>query len=493
MTGDNTDFLDRAPRVTGGHAVEETGCFREYAVELADGTSARLFTLGPDAEEDAADAFRRVSGQWRNVNSHPNVVSVLDYDDAPRPWIAVTERPGERLETAQSRLSIADARSIVEDAAEALRNAALYNAVHLTLSPSSVWVFAADGRRRAAVGEWGLRYAVERAAGDPPTDGHLAPELLDGASGDDRTVVYGLGVVSYYALTGRYPDEHASDDADGSGRDGPAPPATVADGLPAEVDDVVLTALARDPDDRYQSSFEFKQAMSTALPAEPDEGSGTVTEDDAGSEESDAPEAGRTPADESLTVISGVGASRAADLRKAGYDSLEDLAAASTEELRAVDGVGTSLANRIKASDAVKRRGSIADGDDDTRPGGSTDQEAGDTVPGETVPTTYWWMILLLGTTLWWGGLIAGVFAFSEGTRGYEISTSVAAISWFLVPPAVYFDRKTVRKYSEWNPAIALYVVGGLSIVATGVAGLLYLRRRRNASGATAPESTGGD
>lgn len=53
--------------------------------------------------------------------------------------------------------------------------------------------------------------------------------------------------------------------------------------------------------------------------------------------------------DEDLTQISGVGDAKAESLREAGYETIEDLKAASQDELAEVDGVGTALAARIKA------------------------------------------------------------------------------------------------------------------------------------------------
>lgn len=53
--------------------------------------------------------------------------------------------------------------------------------------------------------------------------------------------------------------------------------------------------------------------------------------------------------EEDLTQISGVGETKAEALREAGYTSIEDLQAASQEDLADVDGIGTALAARIKA------------------------------------------------------------------------------------------------------------------------------------------------
>jgi large subunit ribosomal protein L32e len=84
-----------------------------------------------------------------------------------------------------------------------------------------------------------------------------------------------------------------------------------------------------------------------------------------------------------LEEISGVGPSKADALREAGYETVEDVKAASQSELSAVDGVGNALAARIKADVG----GLEVDEEADAEIEDETDEEEADEADTETVET----------------------------------------------------------------------------------------------------------
>jgi serine/threonine-protein kinase len=101
----------------------------------------------------------------------------------------------------------------------------------------------------------------------------LSPEQALCAPVDERTDVYGAGMVLYELLVGRDPffhvdgyiellQAHVSED--------PFPPSCVA-AQPIEIalDEVVLRALAKRPDDRYATAAEFSAALAQAIPPSP--------------------------------------------------------------------------------------------------------------------------------------------------------------------------------------------------------------------------------
>lgn len=101
------------------------------------------------------------------------------------------------------------------------------------------------------------------------TPEYIAPEIIEGNTADGRADVYSLGVVAYQMLTGTTPFkgptvgaillQHLSKT--------PAPPSSVRTDLSAEVDAVVLRAVAKQPSDRYASAVEFARALETLVPA----------------------------------------------------------------------------------------------------------------------------------------------------------------------------------------------------------------------------------
>jgi len=93
---------------------------------------------------------------------------------------------------------------------------------------------------------------------------YAAPEQFDETRGptDDITDVYQLGAVFYYLFTGKPPFE---------GRptkvmrevieESPRPPSDVDESIPAEIDEVILTALAKEKSDRYESVLYLRDEL----------------------------------------------------------------------------------------------------------------------------------------------------------------------------------------------------------------------------------------
>lgn len=270
---DPTDRLARdAPGVTSAERVRAGDVVDVYRGRLGDGDGAvRILAVSPAADDRVADAFDRAADDWTDAHTHPNVVRVYARGDSPRPWIAVADAPGETLAAVQSRLSPGERRTVAVDVTEALRIARLYNATHLALTPDDVRIVVRDGTVHALVDGWGIERACRVAAGESPSSPYTAPELLDDPTGgDERTVVYGIGAVTYFALTGHLP-------VDGPAEAGDIHPASERSlAVPPAVDDVLSTALSRRPADRYESVSAFGTAIERALPpASVDDGAST--------------------------------------------------------------------------------------------------------------------------------------------------------------------------------------------------------------------------
>lgn len=256
------------------HSVEsdlERKYIHEYEAILTEADKPiRIITLSPEfADNDAAiDAFERVSGQWYNVNTHPNTISIIEREATPRPWIAVEQHQEPTLDQVQSRLTPIEIEAVITDTAEALRTLGLYNAVHGMLSPEDITVVRDDSGTTAQVGGFGLNYAVRAALGESKPTSYMAPELLDNAEHSiEQTDVYGLGAITYFALTGQTP-------VDGSNIeqaicDGPShPPSEHADKINPALDDCIMRALSTYPGDRQDSPHAFKRAFLSTFDAD---------------------------------------------------------------------------------------------------------------------------------------------------------------------------------------------------------------------------------
>ncbi len=109
----------------------------------------------------------------------------------------------------------------------------------------------------------------------PGTSAYMSPEAILGpqqfglAELDARSDIYSLGITLYEMLAGRLPfapDPDTSPDISMRRKhvnEAPPPPSAYYPGIPKQLDELVLRALAKRPDQRYQSAEEFKNAILT--------------------------------------------------------------------------------------------------------------------------------------------------------------------------------------------------------------------------------------
>ena len=238
-----------------------------YAATLTDrdgDVPVEVITLSPDIETDDAliSEFERAVGQWFNASTHPNVRTVHDRGTDPRPWIAVEDLSDvATLGDIHNELSLEDTVEVLSDAAEAVRNVGLYNGTHHNLSLDCIKLLPDQDGYTAVVDDWGLDRIVQEHVDGEYVTPYTAPEQLDGGAADEQTDVYGLGAVSYHAVTGQEPlpaDATAIQEGD------------IADAnefvqIPPQTDSAIMTALSTDPTNRHRSVYDFGQSLSSSL------------------------------------------------------------------------------------------------------------------------------------------------------------------------------------------------------------------------------------
>ncbi len=222
----------------------------------------------------ARQRFEREVSALREL-AHPGICPILDAGEVDGvPFLVMPLLLGENLQARFARGPARDAESrrqllaIVGDLAAALHHAHERGFVHRDVKPANVFV-AADGR--PVLLDFGLaRLDREEAValsmsheviGAPA---YMAPEqIVDGRAVDRRADVYALGVLLYEGLTGRCPYEAATRESlyrrilTG---DVQRPSAGAPEVSPA-LDVVCLTALAREPDRRYQTAAAFARDL----------------------------------------------------------------------------------------------------------------------------------------------------------------------------------------------------------------------------------------
>ena len=191
-------------------------------------------------DPDHADAFLAAVEDWAEMADRPGVLDVLDWGEDPEPWVR-TPYFEHSLADADD-LSVADRVDAVSAANVAVHRAHGDDVVHGGISPSTVLF---DDPTDAAVSDWGLAGELDRPSP------YAAPEQDAGEPADAKTDQYRLGAVAYHAVTGEPPA--LGDDL--------TPPSRVDPTLPADLDDVLATATAPDPDDRYESVVKFDDML----------------------------------------------------------------------------------------------------------------------------------------------------------------------------------------------------------------------------------------
>ena len=214
-------------------------------------------------DESFVERFRREAKNAAGL-SHPNIVSIYDRGEAEGTYYIAMEyldgRTLKELLIARGPMSIVDAIHHTRQTLTALRFAHKKGVVHRDIKPHNVMVDA-DGRLK--VTDFGIARAgasqMTEAGAIVGTAQYLSPEQARGAAVDQRSDLYSIGVVLYEMLTGSVPftGDSPVEIAMKHLSDTPRPPSSIRPEIPPDLDMVVLRALAKNPDDRFQTAEEM--------------------------------------------------------------------------------------------------------------------------------------------------------------------------------------------------------------------------------------------
>ncbi|MBC7403847.1 MAG: Stk1 family PASTA domain-containing Ser/Thr kinase, partial [Microbacteriaceae bacterium] len=189
--------------------------------------------------------------------AHPNVVNVYDQgQDGETAYLVMEYLPGITLRDLlmeHNVLTTMQAMDIMEAILSGLAAAHKNGIVHRDLKPENV-LLADDGRIK--IGDFGLARAASAntATGNAllGTIAYLSPELVTRGVADTRSDIYAVGIMLYEMLAGEQPfrGEQAFQIAHQHANDTVPTPSTKNPRVPAELDELVLWATARDPEQR---------------------------------------------------------------------------------------------------------------------------------------------------------------------------------------------------------------------------------------------------
>lgn len=218
------------------------------------------------SDEAFVTRFRREAQASANL-SHPNIVAIFDWGQDGETYYMVMEliegRTLREILKKDGALLPRRAAEITAEAAAALEVAHQAGVFHRDVKPGNIMI-ATDGSVK--VNDFGIARALDdseeltKTGAVIGTATYFSPEQAQGLPADGRSDIYSLGVVLYEMLAGRPPFTGESPVAVAYQHvsEYPPTPVEVSPDVPAELSMIVETAMAKNPEDRYQSAADLR-------------------------------------------------------------------------------------------------------------------------------------------------------------------------------------------------------------------------------------------
>jgi serine/threonine protein kinase len=250
--------------------------YRAYHPQLDRYVAIKVLRSDLVEDEEFLTRFRREARAVATLR-HPNIVQVFDFDVQDDVYYMVMELlEGDTLKARLNdyrvrgeQMPLGEIARILLDALDGLAYAHSEGMTHRDIKPANIML---TKRGQAVVTDFGIAQIIggprHTATGAlMGTLNYMAPEQGLKGHSDARSDIYSLGIVFYEMLTQRTPFEadtplavlmkHVND---------PLPlPRKINPAIPEPFERIVLKALAKDADDRYQSAEEMAQALRQAV------------------------------------------------------------------------------------------------------------------------------------------------------------------------------------------------------------------------------------
>lgn len=226
--------------------------------------------LRPELARQAqiVERFRSEAVTLAKLN-HPNIATLYSFQRQNDDFFMVMEYvTGESLDDLIRRkgaMPTEHAISLFCQVLEGMARAHKLVIIHRDIKPANM-MLTEDGSIK--VMDFGIARVLgtarmTRQGNIVGTIEYMSPEAIQGAEVDARTDIYSLGILLYEMLTGRVPFVNDTEYSLMMAQinEPPPPPRTFAPHIPTHIEQAIMRALAKRPDDRFQSVGDFRRAL----------------------------------------------------------------------------------------------------------------------------------------------------------------------------------------------------------------------------------------
>ncbi len=260
------------------HIIEPLGqggmasVYKAYDTRLERNVAVKFIRRDAFSPEVLGNVLKRFDREAKSLAklTHPNIVGIIDYGEHEgSPYLVMPYLPGGTLKQFFGKaMPIEKAAALLDPVADALAFAHQKGIVHRDVKPANILITEGG---KPMLTDFGIARLLESGDGATltgtglgvGTPEYMSPEQGMGREVDGRTDIYSLGVVLFELVTGQKPYsadtpmvivlKQATE---------PLPrPSSINPAITDAVDQIIYKALAKNPEDRYQSMADFSEAL----------------------------------------------------------------------------------------------------------------------------------------------------------------------------------------------------------------------------------------